>query len=120
MTDNTEAVEKLVLILHSNTYCPTVNVGRDLAQAILAAIQAAPLAYVKPKPLEWDGFISGAYRIEVLDGGIANLWFHDAREVAEGEPELLKGGFLTLISMDELKAAAYEDLCNRWGGMVDQ
>ena len=49
MTDNTEAVEKLAEIYHTARYeqheCPFA--------AILAAIQADPLAYVKPKPLVW-------------------------------------------------------------------
>ncbi len=48
MTDNTEAVEKLAELLYSNMEFEELDV-----KAILAAIQADPLAYVKPKPLEW-------------------------------------------------------------------
>ena len=120
MTDNTDAVEKLEDILEKNMEAkPWDSSQADLkgiertAKAILAAIQADPLAYVKVRPLVWHGFVSGAYRIEVLDGGIANLWFHDAREVEAGEPELLMGGYLTLVSIDDLKSAAYDDLCKR-------
>ena len=57
-----EAVEKLAGIIvdslyrqddDSRGYGPAVDSSDRAAQAILAAIQADPLAYVKPKPLEW-------------------------------------------------------------------
>ena len=54
MTDNTEAVEKLAVIIENETNGSSWYPNVSAAQAILAAIQADPLAYVKPKPLEWD------------------------------------------------------------------
>ena len=60
------------------------------------------LEVIAVKPLEWDGFRSGAYEIYVQEGGIANLLYHFGGE----EPEYVKGGYLTLVSMDDLKAAA--------------
>ena len=60
------------------------------------------------KPLVWDGLVSGCYLIEVEKGGIANLWYYSAEMVEAEEPELIKGGYLTLVSIDELKAIAEE------------
>jgi len=59
------------------------------------------------KPLEWDGFCSGHYKIEVEKGGIANLYFYgNAADQEEDGPELIEGGYLTLVGLDDLKAAA--------------
>jgi hypothetical protein len=37
---------------------------------------------------------------------VANLWYYSAEMVAAEEPELIKGGYLTLVSVDDLKSAA--------------
>jgi hypothetical protein len=70
--------------------------------AALPAVQPV----VTVKPLVWGGFFSGSYFIKVEEGGIANLWYYSADMVAAEEPELIKGGYLTLVSIDDLKAAA--------------
>ena len=49
--DNTEAVAKLAKVIFQATGGKNMPIAA--AQAILAAIQADPLAYVKPKPLEF-------------------------------------------------------------------
>ena len=70
-----------------------------LADAIIAALPDMV------QPLEWDGFVSGPYEIEVKEGGIAQLrYWGNLPEY--GEAEYLRGGYLTLISVDELKVIA--------------
>lgn len=68
----------------------------------------APQA-VRVKPLVWNGFVAGNYRIEVEKGGIANLWYYSAAMAEDEEPTMMKGGYLTLVSVDDLKAAAQAD-----------
>jgi len=75
------------------------------ADAILAALE--------PAPLVWDGFKSGAYEIVVHEGGIADLFCHAVRD-EDNEPELVKGGYLTLVSMDDLKATAQAHHRAQW------
>jgi hypothetical protein len=74
--------------------------GDQLSNAQADAIIAA-LPEMIPD-LVWDGFISGPYRIEVYEGGIANLWFHFKAIEDDEEHELLGGGYLTLVSMGDL------------------
>ncbi|MCP3653596.1 MAG: hypothetical protein GY766_01675 [Herbaspirillum sp.] len=63
---------------------------------------------VKVKPLVWDGLKSGPYVITIHERGIADL--HNYAEPDEdGYPERMKGGYLTLVSIDDLKAAAQAD-----------
>lgn len=76
---------------------------------LTAERDAALAGPVKVKPLVWDGFVAGSYRIDVEKGGIANLWRYSAEMVENEEPELMQGGYLTLVSMDELKAYAQAD-----------
>jgi hypothetical protein len=71
----------------------------DAADAILDA-----LPNLIPK-LVWTGFKSGPYEICVHEGGIADLFCHGERD-EDGEPEMLKGGYLTLVSIDDFKAIA--------------
>ena len=66
-----------------------------------------PLGLVKVRALVWDGFRAGPYWIEVEADGIAHL-FCDYDRTDEGV-EPIKGGFLTLVSLDDLKAAAQRD-----------
>jgi hypothetical protein len=66
-------------------------------------------AGVRVKPLVWNGFVSGNYRIDVEKGGVAKLWRYSAEMVENEEPELMRGGYLTLVSLDDLKAAAQAD-----------
>lgn len=70
---------------------------------------AAVPAQVRVKPLVWGGLIAGSYRIQIKEGGIANLWCYSAEMAEDGEPTLIKGGYLTLISLEDLKAAAQAD-----------
>ena len=82
------------------------GLGRECSHQSPAAPDAA---LVRVKPLAWEGFVAGNYRIEVEKGGIANLWHYSAAMVEDEEPTLIKGGYLTLVSLDELKAAAQAD-----------
>lgn len=72
----------------------------DAADAIVAALPG-----MVPE-LVWEGFYSGPYKIEVHEGGIIDLWFCGCAIKEDGENELLRSGYLTLVSMDDLKAAA--------------
>lgn len=96
-----------------------IAAARDLVPAMIDRIEALeaevarlreakPVA-VKVKPLEWDGFVSGCYMIEVNEEGIANLWRYSAEMVAAESPELICGGYLTLANIGKLKAAAQAD-----------
>lgn len=111
--DNTEAVEKLYSLLEDNGLDEYNTLTyRDQAQAILDAIQADPLAYVKPKPLEWypkpdrwkTEILGVAHVIEPSDGEF------DLYCIVSALEEFELGSFSTLESA---QAAAYEDLCNR-------
>ena len=111
--DNTEAVEKLVEAL--DNYDPDImgEVYPHTLQAILAAIQADPLAYVKPKPLEWDEPDDGVFEAK----GIQDYY----------EINTLVSGFSLEYSFDPIgekygniydtleaaQAAARDDLCKR-------
>ena len=71
----------------------------------------------KAKSLEWEGYNSGPYEIRVRRG-IADLFNHGLRD-EDGDPEHLKGGYLTLISLDDLKGIAqahYQALLDDMGG----
>lgn len=57
--DNEKAIEKLRAAVDNNlTIDPTSDLGHMIMNisiaGLLAAIQADPLAYVKPKPLVWE------------------------------------------------------------------
>ena len=73
-------------------------------QEVALAVADAVLGMIKP--LEWDGFVSGAYKIMVSADGIADLWFYGTAFDEDDGPELLQGGYLTLVSIDDHKAAA--------------
>jgi len=71
----------------------------------------------KAKTLEWEGYNSGPYEIRVRRG-IADLFNHGLRD-EYGYPEHLKCGYLTLISLDDLKGIAqahYQALLDDMGG----
>ena len=72
-----------------------------------ADLASDPLRAVKVRALEWDGLRAGPYWIEVEAGGLAHL-FCDYDRTDDGV-EPIKGGFLTLVSIDDLKAAAQAD-----------
>lgn len=78
------------------------------APEVAAALSAMPAQGVSVRPLEWAGFDSGLYYIEVREGGIANLYCR-ANADEDGHVEPMKGGYLTLVSLDDLKAAAQAD-----------
>ena len=110
VTDNTEAVavEKLtdILLIQYDGWD-----NHELAKAILAAIQADPLAYVKPKPLEWISkggnrhkarFLGTCYVIEPYGDGFGLFVVTDGCE----EQEI---GCFPIIEAAQI--AAYENLC---------
>ena len=109
--DNTEAVEKLDEILGGFEWRCDADYEEN-AQAILAAIQADPLAYVKPKPLEWrqkpdrwkTDILGVAHIIEPSDGGFDLFCIIDALE------EFELGCVETLEAAQD---AAYDDRLNR-------
>lgn len=76
----------------------------DVEAYTQAAIAAAMMGAVKP--LDWDGFVAGNYRIEINEEGKARLWYYSAAIFDDEEPEMLKGGYLTLVSIDDLKSIA--------------
>lgn len=114
--DNTEAIEKLgELILDG--YSHTTE---GAAKLILAAIQADPLAYVKPKPLEWHVSTSGMDfsansalgRFEICMRGDV----YDADFKANGK-RIWDTVQHDCPTREAAQAAAYEDLCNRVKGL---
>lgn len=86
---------------------PWVVRGNSLAQDEARRAADVSIAAVLDgiKPLVWDGFVSGPYEITIEEGGIANLHNHGRRD-EEGDAEYLQGGYLCLVSMDDLKAVA--------------
>ena len=121
MTNET-AVEKLAGIIHTATKSALIDYdiseevfGADVelyasdlltAKAILAAIQADPMAYVKPKPLEWRMGFSHAmgmiYHI-AKDGDLYILSKHQGSAVTKSAYGL----------EDAAKRGGDEDLCKR-------
>ena len=91
--------DKIAEIVQSNCMENKEEGYWDAAYEILAALPGMI------PDLVWDGFKSGAYEIIVHEGGIADLFCHAERD-EDNEPEFIKGGYLTLVSMDDLKAAA--------------
>ena len=63
---------------------------------------------IKVKPLVWSGFRGEPYFIEVRSDGIACL-FNNMDRDEDGNIDQMWGGFLTLVSIDDLKAAAQAD-----------
>lgn len=72
-----------------------------VADAIIAALPDMVV------PLQWVGFESGPYQIVITDGRLADLYCHAIRD-EEGDPAFIKGGYLSLVSLDDLKAAAHD------------
>ncbi len=106
----TDAVESMSDVISKHSY--QVPHGMELVQAILAAIQADPLAYVKPKPLEWDE-IDGShvswnyeiYRNHQYGNLVWELWLHKP---------LSEESILSVHpSLEAAQSAAYDDLCKR-------
>ena len=109
MMDNS-AVEKVVNII-AEQYINIVTDGYvEPAQAILAAIGADPLAYVKPKPLEWGDNkastgLGSSYRLAYY--GKRNAW---TLYFEPGEGNRIIGEDHDYMNLSPL---AYDDLCNR-------
>jgi hypothetical protein len=74
---------------------------------------------LRVKPLVWEGSVSENYHIEIQAGGIADLWYYSAAMVVDEEPTLIKGGYLTLVSLEELKAAAEADHAARVAAQIE-
>lgn len=122
MTDNTEAVEKLAEVIAGDravdhdTIFPS---DRDLAQAVLAAIQADPLAYVKPKPLVWlpHSHVDYLYQADVANGfyEIKDTYTPNLFELSIGSDRKGVGTkwHSSHNTLEAAQAAAYDDLCNR-------
>ena len=89
--DNTEAVAKLediVLEHEDELYSADIT-----AEAILAAFQAAPLEFVKPKPLEW-----------VEGKAFVHNWLY-----YETLPQLEEGGYFLLLNARTLEPSGSTD-----------
>jgi len=76
----------------------------NLARAAIAELSQQK---VEVKPLVWEGCLSGPYEIHVRWDGVADLYCHASLN-EDREAELLRGGYLTLVSIDDLKATAQE------------
>jgi hypothetical protein len=76
------------------------NYALGVADAILAALPDMI------RPLIWDGFHSGPYKIHVHEGGRVDLLFCGKAIDPYETHELLMGGYLTLVSIDDLKHEA--------------
>jgi hypothetical protein len=102
MAQTIEAYAQSELIVGHKIRCNDL----DAAAALLR--ECAGMG-VRVKPLEWDGFVAGNYRIEVENGGMVNLWYYSAAIFDDEYPTLMRGGYITLVSVDDLKAAAQAD-----------
>jgi hypothetical protein len=102
----TTARDKIAEIIDRHTgYTVWQDILNEAAEEIIAALSGMIA------PLVWDGFNSGPYRIDVYQGGIADLWFCGKALDSDEEHELLMGGYLTLVSIDDLKQEANAHRC---------
>jgi len=115
--NNDKVIEKLAVIITDECGSGPNN---DFARIILAAIQADPLAYVKPKPLnfEYVGEIQGH---KTWAAGACGLCY-TVRERQITPHGLVFDVFLGGARVnngwrrsDIAQAAAYDDLCERVG-----
>lgn len=67
----------------------------------------------KVKALEWDDLISDPYWIVINHNGTADLWRAKSVEEDGEVGDYIKGGYLTLVSIEDLKAAAQADYTRR-------
>ena len=115
----TDAIEKLAAVLLEDERSPLYDgYAYTVAEIAIAAIQADPLAYVKPKPLEWWEPCSannqtigsktpfGTYYIHI-DGGRHQAWVDN---VVDGDGSMVGD---ECGDMFTAQAAAYDDLCKR-------
>ena len=103
---------------------------REAAEDILAVIQADPLAYVKPKPLEWvedesntktryGAGAESAFGEYSITSSYANPFYNvEIGVVIEDEGEEVIWDYKRIShnkerTLEAAQAAAYEDLCNR-------
>lgn len=108
-TDNTEVVEKLAWIIANISWHD--NASKAAARTILAAIQADPLEFVKPKPLEWveenDRWVATIFDVDQYIIG------YDTRSIVGEYSLFIRGEWTPYHTLEAAQAAAYEDLCNR-------
>ena len=113
-----DAVEKLAEITeYAYDNVMDIDVTQDMicdsiAQSILAAIQANPLDYVKPKPLVWrrddechwvaDAFGFDFYPI-----------IYDDRSTVGCYSAFIQGEWVPHPTLEAAQQAAYDDLCKR-------
>ena len=103
--DNTEAVEKLETVLHDETaglLGPVTE--RAATKDILAAIQADPLAYVKPKPLEWkeenDRWVATIFDVDQYIIG------YDTRSIVGDYSLFIRGEWTPYHTLEAAQVAA--------------
>ena len=112
MSGNAEAVEKLAIairgprpvgenVVYSN--------DRALGQRAWDALQADPLAYVKPKPLEWIQLGYYEFNVETIFGNY-RLRGHKLEGYCWS---LEMGKWSNIMPLEAAQAAAYDDMCNR-------
>ena len=110
MTDNTAAVEKLAGILQEDERSPLYEEYANIvAGIILAEFQRNPLAYVKPKPLEWVDQENPFNNYKFLRADTSMGWY----EIHGTTWSYNSGGSGNPPTLEAAQAAAYEDLCNR-------
>ena len=114
--DNTEAVEKLVEVIFE-AQRQKVTKRSQLAQEILAAIQADLIGYFPPKPLEWMEFPPRKISDEIEDcrrfqstNRLYELQNVGAMWAIMKDDECIKHVIMTL---EAAQAAAYDDLVSR-------
>ena len=107
--DNETAVETLAEIISESAYENGTDC-QEAARGVLASFRAAPMAYVKPKPLEWKGEAHNTYADR---GPFTYVVQHVTARIFEVRRN---GHFVTAkITLEAAQAAAYEDLCKRVG-----
>lgn len=84
---------------------PATKQMDDIAPVVTDAVIAALPDMVVP--LEWVGLESGPYQIVITDSRLADLYCHAIRD-EEDDPAFITGGYLSLVSLDDLKAAAQD------------
>lgn len=87
-------------------YRSSDDIEYHAADAILSVIAESV------EPLVWEGLECGSYYIELDATGVANLYNNQDRD-RDGCIDSMIGGFVNLVPIDELKAAAQADYNRR-------
>ena len=104
-----EKMERLILGLAGKRWS-----WESIAKDTLAAVQVAPMEFVKPKPLVWYDTAHNNYAAK----GLGGEYLIESRGHGKSESWLwwtptFRGRGTKADTLEAAQAAAFEDLCNR-------